>query len=49
MKAMRLASICGLGQIVHAPLATVLQHFPTVVDMHLREKRCPAGVCFQAA
>ncbi len=49
MKAMRLASICGLGQIVHAPLATVLQHFPSVVDMHLREKRCPAGVCFQAA
>ncbi len=47
MKAMRLTSICGLGQIVHAPLMTVLKHFPEMVEKHLKEKRCPAGVCFQ--
>ncbi len=29
-KAMRHASICGLGQIIHAPIASVLKHFPDV-------------------
>src|SRR5208283_2064915 len=45
-KAMRLTSICGLGQIVHAPLASILKHFPAVIDQHLKTQRCPAGVCF---
>ncbi len=26
--AMRLASICGLGQVVPVPIASVLKHFP---------------------
>ena len=47
MKAMRLTSICGLGQIIHAPLASVMKHFPTVIDEHLRAKHCPGNVCFQ--
>jgi len=47
-QAMRLASICGLGQIVHAPIASVLQHFPDVVEEHIQRQRCPVGVCFQA-
>ena len=46
-KAMRLTSICGLGQIVHAPLESVIKHFPTVIDQHLKAKRCPGGVCFE--
>jgi NADH:ubiquinone oxidoreductase subunit F (NADH-binding) len=45
IKAMRLTSICGLGQIAHAPLTSVLQHFPEIVESHLKRKRCPAGVC----
>jgi formate dehydrogenase beta subunit len=45
--AMRLTSICGLGQIVHAPLSSVLRHFPVLVDEHLKSRRCPANVCFQ--
>ena len=45
-KAMRLTSICGLGQIIHAPLASVIKHFPKTIEAHLRERRCPAGVCF---
>jgi NADH:ubiquinone oxidoreductase subunit F (NADH-binding)/NADH:ubiquinone oxidoreductase subunit E len=45
MTAMRLTSICGLGQIVHAPLTSVLKHFPSVVESHLKERRCPTGVC----
>jgi NADH:ubiquinone oxidoreductase subunit F (NADH-binding) len=47
MKAMRLTSICGLGQIVPAPLTTVLKHFPAMIESHLKKKHCPAGVCFQ--
>ncbi len=45
--AMRLSSICGLGQIIHAPLASILKHFPAVIDDHLKARRCPAAVCFQ--
>ena len=46
-KAMRLTSICGLGQIIHAPLASVIKHFPKTIEAHLNERRCPAGVCFR--
>jgi formate dehydrogenase beta subunit len=44
--AMKLTSICGLGQIVPAPIASVLKHFPDVIDEHLSGRRCSAGVCF---
>lgn len=47
-KAMRLTSICGLGQIVHAPLSSILKHFPEVIDEHVKTRRCSAGVCFPA-
>jgi NADH:ubiquinone oxidoreductase subunit F (NADH-binding) len=43
--AMRLASICGLGQVVHVPIASVMKHFPGEVDAHAKGV-CPAGVCF---
>jgi NADH:ubiquinone oxidoreductase subunit F (NADH-binding) len=43
--AMKLTSICGLGQIVPAPILSVLKHFPQVVDEHVKNGRCPAGVC----
>jgi len=43
--AMKLTSICGLGQIVPAPIQSVLKHFPDVVNEHVRNHRCPAGVC----
>jgi formate dehydrogenase beta subunit len=44
--AMRLASICGLGQVVHVPIASVMKHFPDEVEAHATG-RCPAGVCFR--
>ena len=44
--AMKLASICGLGQVVPVPIASVLKHFPNVVDDHLTRRHCPGGVCF---
>ena len=43
--AMKLTSICGLGQIVPAPIQSVLKHFPQVVEAHVKNGRCPAGVC----
>ena len=47
--AMRLASICGLGQVVPVPIASILKHFPDVVDDHLVRRHCPGGVCFSAS
>jgi NADH:ubiquinone oxidoreductase subunit F (NADH-binding)/NADH:ubiquinone oxidoreductase subunit E len=43
--AMRLTSICGLGQVVPAPIASVLKHFREEVDSHILQHLCPAGVC----
>jgi NADH:ubiquinone oxidoreductase subunit F (NADH-binding) len=42
---LRLTSICGLGQVVPAPIASVLKHFREEVDAHLLQRQCPAGVC----
>jgi NADH:ubiquinone oxidoreductase subunit F (NADH-binding)/NADH:ubiquinone oxidoreductase subunit E len=44
--ALKLTSICGLGQVVPVPILSVLKHFREVVDDHLTHRRCPAGVCF---
>ncbi len=43
--ALRLTSICGLGQVVPAPIASVLKHFRKEVDSHLLERHCAVGVC----
>ncbi len=47
--AMALASICGLGQIVPAPIQSVLKYFRAEVDAHVLQARCPSGICFTAA
>jgi NADH:ubiquinone oxidoreductase subunit F (NADH-binding) len=47
--ALRLTSICGLGQVVPVPIASVMKHFGDEVDAHVRERRCPAMVCFNAS
>ncbi|HKF26442.1 MAG TPA: NADH-ubiquinone oxidoreductase-F iron-sulfur binding region domain-containing protein, partial [Candidatus Acidoferrum sp.] len=47
--AMSQASICGLGQIVPAPVQSVLKHFRTEVDGHVLHGKCPSGICFTAA
>jgi NADH:ubiquinone oxidoreductase subunit F (NADH-binding)/NADH:ubiquinone oxidoreductase subunit E len=44
--ALRLTSICGLGQVVPVPIASVMKHFPAEVEAHVRDRHCPAGVCF---
>jgi formate dehydrogenase beta subunit len=45
--AMAMTSICGLGQIVPAPIQSVIKHFRADVDEHLLNQACPAGVCFR--
>ena len=44
-EALKLTSICGLGQFAHSPLTSVLQHFREEVEAHVYQRRCPEGVC----
>jgi NADH:ubiquinone oxidoreductase subunit F (NADH-binding) len=44
-QAMALTSICGLGQIVPAPIQSVLKHFRSEVDAHVLKGQCPSGIC----
>ncbi|MFZ0211581.1 MAG: NAD(P)H-dependent oxidoreductase subunit E [Candidatus Acidiferrales bacterium] len=44
-RALVLTSICGLGQVVPAPIASVLKYFPDEVAAHYKDRRCPVGVC----
>jgi formate dehydrogenase beta subunit len=47
--AMSLTSICGLGQIVPAPVLSVLKHFRTEIERHVLHGECPSGICFSEA
>lgn len=38
-------SLCGLGQTAPNPVLTGLRYFREEFEVHLREKRCPAGKC----
>ena len=42
---LRLTSICGLGQFAHSPLFSVLLHFHEEIEAHIRDHKCPEGVC----
>ena len=44
-EALKLTSICGLGQFAHSPLSSVLLHFKDEVVAHITERVCPEGVC----
>lgn len=46
---MSLTSICGLGQIVPAPVQSMLKHFREEIDAHVLRGQCPSGICFTAA
>jgi len=38
-------SLCGLGQTAPNPVLSTLEHFWDEYVAHVREKRCPAGMC----
>ncbi len=42
---MSTASLCGLGRTAPNPVITSLTHFREEYLAHIKEKRCPAGVC----
>jgi NADH:ubiquinone oxidoreductase subunit F (NADH-binding)/NADH:ubiquinone oxidoreductase subunit E len=44
-EAMKLTSICGLGQFAHSPITSVVKHFREEIEAHIVERRCPEGVC----
>ena len=48
-QAMSLTSICGLGQIVPAPVQSVLKYFREEVEAHVLKGLCPSGICFTTA
>jgi NADH:ubiquinone oxidoreductase subunit F (NADH-binding)/Pyruvate/2-oxoacid:ferredoxin oxidoreductase delta subunit/(2Fe-2S) ferredoxin len=39
------ASLCGLGGTAPNPVLTALRYFRDEFDAHVRDHRCPAGVC----
>ena len=42
---MTAASLCGLGRTAPNPFLTSLNHFKDEYLAHIRDKKCPAGVC----
>jgi len=38
-------SLCGLGKTAPNPVLTTLRYFRDEYESHIKEKRCPAGVC----
>ncbi len=41
----RTSSLCGLGQTGPNPVLSTLRHFRQEYEVHVRERRCPAGQC----
>jgi len=39
------SSLCGLGQTAPNPVLTTIRYFREEYEAHIKEKRCPAGVC----
>ena len=44
-EAIKDASQCGLGQSLSNPVLSSLKHFRAEYEEHVKNKRCPAGVC----
>lgn len=38
-------SLCGLGQTAPNPILSTMHYFMDEYEAHVKEKRCPAGVC----
>ncbi|MFH1639292.1 MAG: NADH-ubiquinone oxidoreductase-F iron-sulfur binding region domain-containing protein, partial [Chloroflexota bacterium] len=42
---MRETSLCGLGSTAANPILSTIRYFRDEYEAHIKEKRCPAGVC----
>ncbi len=38
-------ALCGLGQTAPNPVLSTIRHFRHEYEAHIRDRRCPAGVC----
>ena len=39
------SAVCGLGSMAPRAVLTTLQHFRDEFETHVRDRKCPAGVC----
>jgi len=44
-RTVKATSLCGLGQTAANPLLSTLRYFRDEYEAHIRDHRCPAGVC----
>lgn len=44
-KNIKASALCGLGQSAPQPVLSTLRYFRDEYDAHVRDKKCPAGVC----
>jgi len=44
-RVMMQASLCALGQSAPNPVLTAIRYFRDEYEAHIRDKKCPAGVC----
>ena len=44
-QAVKDASMCGLGQTLPNPVLSALNYFREEYEVHIRDKKCPAGIC----
>jgi ferredoxin len=42
---MRETSLCGLGMTAPNPVLSTIKYFRSEYEAHIRDKKCPAGVC----
>jgi len=38
-------SLCGLGNTAPNPVLSTIRHFRHEYEAHIKDKKCPAGVC----
>ena len=44
-RSIKSSALCGLGQTAPNPVLSTIQYFREEYEAHIRDKRCPAGVC----
>jgi NADP-reducing hydrogenase subunit HndC len=44
-QAIKDASMCGLGQTLPNPVLSTIKYFRDEYEQHIKNKKCPAGVC----
>jgi NADP-reducing hydrogenase subunit HndC len=44
-KSIKASALCGLGQTAPNPVLSTLRYFRDEFEAHIRDKKCPAGVC----